>query len=347
MIRSSTVIKARVCRWLTAALMLSVMLPLGVSAPSPAVAEVRPKVSIGTDAVGSLLNIIGSGISKVVTEHTKTMMVVRAFSGPDAWLPVLDRGELELGVLTAGTAWIPYNAIEEPYTKPLTNLRLLRSMTALSSYSFVVAKDSNIKAVKDLKGKRVPYFQGRAAVRNNVLVGLMTAGLGWDDVVKVPFTTAIAATEAFGQGRIDTVWATVGQPSVREVDTTMKVRYLAIQTDRESYEKIAHSANANPVQYVVIAKKGVAPGILEDTPVITSDSYLIAGASLDDETVTSIVRCLWDKTEDLFPIHPGYSTSFAREAAVTTRPTIPYHPAAIRFYKEKGVWKEEAGRLIK
>jgi hypothetical protein len=74
--------------------------------------------------------------------------------------------------------------------------------------------------------------------------------------------------------------------------------------------------------------------------VIAYDLYLIAGKSVSDDMVEAAVKAIWDGVDKLAPIHPIFK-EWTRERAVTAEMTIPYHPAAVRFYKERGAWKPE------
>jgi TRAP-type uncharacterized transport system substrate-binding protein len=71
---------------------------------------------------------------------------------------------------------------------------------------------------------------------------------------------------------------------------------------------------------------------------IAYDNQLVTGRTVADQTVYTALASLWDNMEKLAPIHPGLR-EWTRERAVDPEPPIPYHPAAVRFYKEKGVWK--------
>ena len=324
---------------------LSLIIFWSLHPSSTAIGEVKSPLSIATDRIGSLYNALGSGFAKTISQYSKIMVVVRPFTGPDAWLPALDKGEIELGSLSAAIAWYPYNAVGPPYLTPLTNLRLLRSGKEASLIGFVVAKNSGIKTIKDLKGKRVPVgFGGHIMTLKTLGAMLKTEGLDWADVVQIPVTGIPDALNALGEGRVDVAWGAIGTPTVRELDVKMGVRFLPVKDDPKSLEILR--TNIFPGVQLVTVKKGSGPGVLEDIPMQTYDSYLIACANLNDETVTAILNTLWDHTNDLLPMHSAFK-SFTREAAVTSLPVIPYHPAAIRFYKEKGVWKEEAGSVLK
>jgi TRAP-type uncharacterized transport system substrate-binding protein len=78
---------------------------------------------------------------------------VQAFAGPPAWLPSMDQGETDMGVLTSADAVTSYKGIVL-YKRPFKNTRIL-VVGGVLRLSFYVAKDSPIDTVSDLKGKRI------------------------------------------------------------------------------------------------------------------------------------------------------------------------------------------------
>jgi hypothetical protein len=64
--------------------------------------------------------------------------------------------------------------------------------------------------------------------------------------------------------------------------------------------------------------------------------------------VDTILKGIWDNVDKLPPLHPSF-TEWTRQRAVDPDVTIPYHPAALQFYKERGVWSakmDEAQRKV-
>ena len=59
--------------------------------------------------------------------------------------------------------------------------------------------------------------------------------------------------------------------------------------------------------------------------------------ALSGQAVQATLKALWDNVEKLPPLHPQFK-DWTRERAASADITIPYHPAAVEFYKEKGAW---------
>jgi TRAP-type uncharacterized transport system substrate-binding protein len=67
-------------------------------------------------------------------------------------------------------------------------------------------------------------------------------------------------------------------------------------------------------------------------------NVLVVNASMPEALGYDITRLLIEKRSDLVAIHPE-ARHLAPESASAPSPA-PFHPGAIRLYREKGVWKE-------
>ena len=69
---------------------------------APATAQLPKSVTIGTNPPGSVFYAVGSGLAKVVAEGGGPVkLVVQPYSGSSTFLPLLNTGEMEFGVVNA------------------------------------------------------------------------------------------------------------------------------------------------------------------------------------------------------------------------------------------------------
>ena len=296
-------------------------------------------LAFAADKPGTTFNAMASGMAKVVDEAGGPKLLVRPYAGPAAWAPLLDKGEVKLGAISAISTWQAFNGKGDIKT-PLKNFRILRSGEGSLMLGFIAGAKSDIHTIKDLRGKRVSSnFGGHIGISTSIEGTMAIAGLTWKDVTPVPVVGANDGIDALVANRLDATWASLGQPQAREADVKIGIRYLPIPNTPEALGILRQKVF--PAAQIAIAKKGSVPGVEEDTPMLSYDAYLVANKDLDDATVRKILTALWDKTDELVKVQKALS-GFVHKTAVTDAPVAPYHPAAVAFYKEKGLWNAEA-----
>ena len=318
------------------AVVAGVALVVAIAAP-PAHAQTA---SIGTNPPGSLFYSIGSGIAKVVTDAGKLKLSVQPYAGSSTFLPLLATAELEFGVNNAVDMSLAYRGSgfqiggRNPFPHTPNARLVMRGGPNL--VGLLVRKDSTIKTIHDIKGKRMTgEYPAHIAVWYNMFGHLASAGLTWSDVKVVPVPAVNEGVDALVQGRADVTEHALASAKVREADAAVGVRHIATDCSPEGEKRLRAAV---PGYSPRVVKAGTAPGVIEDTCMIAYDNQLVTGRTVADQTVYAALASLWDNMDKLAPIHPGLR-EWTRERAVDPEPTIPYHPAAVRFYKEKGVWK--------
>ena len=291
-------------------------------------------VAIATDSIGGLSNTMGSAIAKVVTQNGNLNMRVRAYGGPEIWMPQLDSGRVGFGVHFAPTVWLSYNKIDTQVESK--NLRLLRSSFATVPLGFMVRADSDIKSISDLKGRRVAGGYGAHPIMKRLSEGMLQAyGVSMSDVDVVPVPAAADGASALRDGRVEAAWFAVFAPTTREIHSKIKLRFLPIDFTPERL-KIARDVIFPGVMPVKVPVN--LPFAAKGTTLLGYEAYLIASIQTRDDAIKSALGALWDHEAELTKIHANLR-GFKNAASVSKVAVIPYHPAAIEFYKTKGVWK--------
>ena len=310
--------------------------------PVRSFAAMPRSATLATHAVGGLYNALGTGIGTVISRYTPTTVRVQPFAGPPAWLPSMDNGETDMGILTSADAITSYKGIII-YKRPHTGTRILISGGRIY-LGFYVRSDSDIKSVSDLRGKKVPTdLPGIPIARLSSTATLASSGLSYNDIVKVPVSDLAAGGSAFLEGRLDAGWDAVGSPRVIEANSRFRggVRFLPTDSGPEATKRMG---DIYPGSYTALVAGGSATGVVKDTYLMTNDIYLVATKFMSDDVAYEIVKILWERNEDLGPLHPGLK-EWTRDRMANPSVFIPYHPGAVKFLKEKGVWSKEMDAL--
>lgn len=328
--------------------------PTPASTPPPATPALPSMLEFTTHAVGTTLHATGSGLAKVASERSPMTVVVKPTTGPIAWVPGMNaEGRPHLGILNAFELWqantgrvtpkpLPPGSpdLKPPYKQPYENLRLLMMGTTMSG-GILVREDSPIKTVADLKGKRLAWEYPAFPMNIHIgLAALTTGGVTIGEVTPVAFPEVVAGIRGLIEGRVDAAVAAVGMPIVSEADASIKVRFLPLGTD----PKLVKAAQAfMPSGNVGTAGPGPA-GLKVATPVWQWPNAVAASTHLPDYVAHALVRTWWDYHQELWPIHAQLK-GWAPELFVQKMATVPYHPGAVRFYKERGSWTADMDRM--
>jgi TRAP transporter TAXI family solute receptor len=315
-------------------------------AVTPAAAQMPKQVTLATNPAGTTFYAVASGLAKVVSNHAGVQMVVQPYTGTSTMLPLLNTGEVDFGLVNAVDMGLSYRGPNykvggrNPFPHA-PNLRLVMRGSPLL-VGLLVRKDSPIKTIPDVKGKRVTgEYPAHLAVWYNMFGHLATAGLTWNDVKIVAVPAVNDGVDALVQGRADVSVHALNSAKVKEADSTVGVRHISDDCSPEGERRMR---SAVPGYYPRWMKAGSATAVMEDTCFIAYDSYFAASKSLPDAVVEAALKALWDHEAELAPIHPMLK-EWTRERAVGLDVTIPYHPAAIRFYRERGLWKPDMDQV--
>lgn len=307
-------------------------------AATPAAAQV---VVYGTDRIGSIVNVTGGLVAKLLSQHSPMTVRLRSFAGPEAWLPELDNGRIQFGSHFAASFYLTFNEIQTKlHTK---NLRIVRSSRGTSLLGFMVRKESDIKSVADLKGKRVTGgYGGQPVIRVLSESALKAYGVSPEEVTTVPTVAVVGGVEAIVDGRADAAWASPMMPQAREANAKVGVRFVPMN-DLTDAQMDTIRKEGFPFVYAE-EFKGNMPFFPRGTQLLTQEMYVATSTHTSDGTVRAAADALWENDEELRKSHPALR-GFLDKAAVSLRVELPYHPAAVAFYKEKGVWSDEAEAL--
>jgi len=306
----------------------------------PSEAQIPKSVTLGSNPPGTVFYAIASGLAKTVSGAAGFQMAVQPFSGTSTMLPILASGEMDFGIVNAVDMGLAYRGPgfkiggRNPFPHS-PSVRLVMRGSPLM-IGLLVRKDSPIKNVYGIRGKRVTgEYPAHLAVWYNVFGHLSSAGLTWNDVKVVPVPAVNDGVDALIQGRADVTAHALNSAKVKEADANIGVRHVSIDCSPEGEKRLRAAV---PGYYGRVVKAGTAAAVVEDTCVEAYDTYFAAGKNTPDQVVEAALRAIWDGIDRLPPIHPMFR-EWTRERAVDPEVTIPYHPGAIRFYKERGVWK--------
>jgi TRAP transporter TAXI family solute receptor len=296
-------------------------------------------LTIVTTQAGSFTNSLGSAIAKVIVEKTglKATVSAQQSHGHEA----VNDGVADLSVVTiSDLQQFVTGTIDWAGKGEKKNIRLIGAMIPIMTTGYVKL-DSDIKTMKDVKGKRVPWgFPVQKSVQRVVVAQLLGAGLTEKDVQPVPARNIIQSADDFAAGKTDIFWFALGSGKVKQVDAKVGgLRALPIETTPKALEALEEYV---PGSYVMKLKP--QPGleqIKSEIPVQAYDVVFFTNAKASDDVVYKITKAVAESKKDMAAVFPALNR-FNPEQMAKKYKVLQYHPGAIKYFQEKGLWPPKA-----
>lgn len=293
------------------------------------------QITIASMPTGTNVYTVSAGLAKLVQESAGIPATIRPFSGSSVYLPMLHRGEVALGLNTGIDSYLSFRGLP-PYEAPMTNLRTLGMIFPLN-IMFMVRADSEFYRIEDLRGQRVVVtFRANAALEQLHRGILATGGLELGDIEPMTVAGLTEAVRALQEGRADAVPIGLGTALSLQVDSALPdgIRYLTMGQDE------SRLAQVMPGTRIITIEPGRNRlGVPEPIRVSSVPDMLNTGVQMNEQQAYEIVRTIhtnWD----------ALSTSLSQLSGMTAADiapadsTLPYHPGAIRYYREAGLWTD-------
>jgi TRAP transporter TAXI family solute receptor len=292
--------------------------------------------TIATNPQGSVFYSTGATISKLLVQKTGLQFRVAPYGGSSTYIPLINNGQIAFGLANAGEAAFAYAGTELFKGRQNKNIRQVL-VTFPQDSGYGVKTSSPIKTIADLKGKRVPvgYVSGKI-FHYLAAATLATAGMTEKDLKGIPVPGFVEGVNQFMNGRADAAYipfnAAVGREAMASVPGGW--RYLSVGNApgvATAMQKVLpsrpHENHPNKSAIGVVA---------DPTWLLQVDFTLIAGANVPEDVVYKVTKTMYENKSELVRMLGAFK-DFDPKHMDEPHPN-PYHPGAIRFYKEVGLW---------
>jgi uncharacterized protein len=294
-------------------------------------------VGIMTTPAGSFSNSAGSAIAKVLNEKANVRAVVQAQASTG--FEAVEANNVEFNLSNSFDA--TFFATGKGEYAGTGEKKNFRNVATLIPYRVAmhVRADSDIKSIADLKGKRVASgFNTQKTIARIIEAHLANAGLSYKDVVEVPVPNVVKQAEDFTAGKVDVLFFALGSAAIKQAAASVGgLRVLEVDSSPEAVKRIQAIL---PGAYIL--KVNPAPnldGIKAPTDVIAFDMVMNSTAKVSDDVVYRIVKAIYENKKDLVATFRPFAL-FQPANMAKPNEGVEFHPGAVKFYKEVGIWKQ-------
>ena len=293
----------------------------------------RRFVSIGTAPPGGAFFVVGGALGEVLNEHGPGWEVTsEATKGSRENIRRLDSGELDVALLNAA---ITYFAVrgeggwEKSY--PLQSVMTLAPNVAM----FITPESSGIRSIAGLRDKRVVVGPAGAGWEAFVSPIVEAHGVTYDEFTPLNNTQSGAVDMlADGSARAAFLGGAVPTASIVQASTSQDI--FLIPFDRTAVDNLVAEY---PFFYEHTIPAGTYRGQEQDYQGLDVGSmHLVVSAAADEELVYQITKAIYENRRQVAQIHPAGNA--INPGNVVRDTGIEFHPGAVRYYGEIGIWPE-------
>ncbi|UYP30475.1 TAXI family TRAP transporter solute-binding subunit [Pseudomonas sp. Z8(2022)] len=287
-------------------------------------------INVLTGGTSGVYYPIGVALSQLYGQIDGSRTSVQATKASVENLNLLQAGRGELAFALGDSVEDAWKGVEDAgFKAPLTKIRALAG-TYPNYIQIVASKESGIKTLEDLKGKRISVGAPRSGTELNARAIFEAAGISYKDFARVEYMPYAESVELIKNRQIDATLQSsgLGMAAIRDLASMVPLNFVAVPED-------------------VVAKidsKAYLPGVIPagtydgqdtDVPTVAITNILVTHEGVADDVVYQMTKLMFDNLGRLATAHSA-AADIKLETATENLP-IPLHPGAERFYKEKGL----------
>src|SRR6201995_4376260 len=291
-------------------------------------------MSIGTGGTGGVYYPLGGAVANVLSKALPNVTATAEVTGGSIDnLKLIGAGQSEMAFTMADAAM---DAMQGNEKFKNNKVALQTLLVVYPNRMHVVTVDgTGIETLADLKGKRVSTGSPGGATEVMAFRVIEAAGLDKDKDMKRERLGAAESVNAIKDRKIDAFFWVGGIPTAAVTDLAatpgMKMKLI-------DHGHLAEKINAKygKIYTASKSKAGSYPGHDKDNSITEVWNLIVTGDKMSNDDAYAIVKTLVEKKADIVAVHKE-AESFSLDNQVQERSPIPFHPGALKYFKEKGI----------
>jgi len=318
-------------------LKLALLALASILAAGFAQAQERVFFGIATGGTGGTYYPLGGMLAQVLSNNAtvagkKLAATAETGNASVANAKLLGRGEIESAFVAADILDAAYRGVNQFQDGALKNLRALGALYP-ETVQLVVRADSGVTKFADLKGKSIS--SGSPGSGQWQLLGdlLEVHGLKREDV-KEDFSSFAQSVDKIKDGNLVASLITAGVPTASVVDLANATAIRIVPLVGPEIEALK---KRQPYYASVTLEANTYKGQTEPVETLAVMAIWATHAGVSEEIAYAVTKAAYENTETLAKVHVQ-GKNIRPETALRSV-SIPLHPGAERYYREKGLLK--------
>jgi TRAP transporter TAXI family solute receptor len=292
-------------------------------------------LSIATGGTGGVYYPLGGGMAAVLSKYVQGMQATAEVTGGSvANLQLIGTGKPYLAMTMVDAGLDAYKGQDKFTGKPVP-VRTLMVMYP-NRMHVVSIEGRGVAKMADLKGKRVSTGSGGSATEVMAFRVIEAAGLDKDKDMKRERLGVAESANALKDGKIDAFFWVGGLPTAAVSDLAHSPGTKIKMIDHADLVGKMNQKYGNLYVQDRIPKE-TYKGMEADNRQATVMNLLVAHQNMDETTAYNILKAVFEHRDELIRVHKEAENFKLENQKTAAAGGIPWHPGAIRYFKEKGV----------
>jgi len=291
---------------------------------------------IGSASLGSSGYIHWEACAFLTNKYSPNLKASSISTGGSTEATILvDQGKLDLAHGTALEVVAAF-AGTQPFKKKMEPWQVFSWTVFINP--MVTLANSGLKTYYDLKGKPVSLIKKGAGIESFYQIVLDEYGILKD--IKKNYLSFEDSKDALIDGLIAAFPSNFSgyQPQAIMIELASRAPYRILETDPEVMKR-ANQRNKGIV--TTILPRTVYEGMTKDMLCPAFYGMGLSSAAVDDDTIYSFTKTVLDHIDELHSISKVSNTTTLENSTKWLVAGYPVHPGAVRYFKEKGVWRDD------
>ncbi len=308
-------------------------LAISVSGLGAAFAGPTIRLSIATGTTGGVFFPVGGGIASIISKNLPGVSATAEVTpgSVDNMRLIYSKGA-DLALVNADVAFDALKG-EDVFRNTPVPIRAL--MPLYDGYAQLITIDgTGINVLGDLRGKRVSTGAPGSGTEYFALRVLEAGGLNPDRDMRRERLAPAPSTDGVKDRRLDAYFWAGGVPTGTVIDLAVSPGIRIRLVPLDGVLPALQRRWPGVYQRSVILKE-YYPGLPANVPTFSFPALLVVHRDFDAELAYQITKLIFERRAELAQVHKEAANITTLGAAV--RSPAPYHPGAVRFYRERGV----------
>jgi uncharacterized protein len=316
-------------RWLLGCLAFAAAGTLG----GTVLAQQPGSLSIATGGTGGVYYPLGGGFGNILGKEIPGVTATAQVTGGSvANLQLIGSGKADICFSQVDAAWDAYKGQDKFPTKlPVTALVVMYP----NHMHVVTVEGTGIEKIEDLKGRRVSTGSPGSATEVYAIRVLEAAGLHHERDIRKERLGVAESVNALKDKKIEAFFWVGGLPTAAVTDlaatpnTKIKILDIAQLTAKMN-------AKYGPLYAEATIPAATYKGMDRDARNNTVWNIMAVNASMSEDLAYKLTKVMLEKRDDLALVHKE-ALNIKPEWQTTSRAGIPWHPGAVKYFKEVGI----------